>query len=94
MFDAIVRTASRLFARTSRIRVVDGEVLRLCASSDRPGTADLREDALPANRDSVGGRVWLERRALQVGDTTAQDAPPSARRRQFLSRSTSDTRSC
>ena len=75
VFDAIVSTASRLFGRRSRIRVVDADRLQLRASSDRLGVQELGEDPLPVTRQTLGGRVALDRAAAQVADTQAADAP-------------------
>jgi signal transduction histidine kinase len=74
VFDAIVQSASRLFGRRARIRLAQGGALHLRARSD-PGESDPADAPLPISRESIGGRVFLERTALQISDTHAADAP-------------------
>ncbi len=78
VFDAIVASAARLFGRTGRIRLLEGGELRLRARSDRQTHADSADESLAINRDTIGGRVVLERTALQIGDIQAPDAPAFA----------------
>jgi len=77
VFDAIVESAARLFGRNARIRLVEGNQLCLRARSDRPGEGDGPDAPLPIDQDSIGGRIVLERRALQISDTKAAGAPVS-----------------
>jgi PAS domain S-box-containing protein len=71
VFDAIVNSAARLFGRAARIRLVEGQFLRLRATSDGlPAGAPM-----PIASDNIGGRVLFERTALQVSDTEAAGAP-------------------
>jgi len=75
VFDAIVESAARLFGRNARIRLVEGNQLCLRARSDRPGQGAASAAPMPIDQESIGGRIVLERRALQVSDTEATGAP-------------------
>jgi GAF domain-containing protein len=79
VFDAIVQSASRLFGRASTLRLVEGGGLRRRAMSEPADAQTQPVELLPIDSDSLGGRVVLEGKALQVVDTRAQDAPPYAR---------------
>ncbi|HXX82604.1 MAG TPA: GAF domain-containing protein [Casimicrobiaceae bacterium] len=79
VFDAIVLSASRLFGRRARIRLVEGQSLRLRATSDGDTVQDLPEGVVPIDDGSVVGRVALERKPMQVRDTRGLDAPAFAR---------------
>jgi GAF domain-containing protein len=71
VFDAIVNSASRLFDRTARIRLAeDGHLVLRATSGDLDAGAPM-----PISGDNLGGRVFEQRRAQQVGDTEALDAP-------------------
>jgi signal transduction histidine kinase len=80
VFEAIVQSAARLFGRRARLRVVEGDRLRLRARSDGGPTDAAAVEALRIDRNSVGGQVMLEGRAMQMSDTHAPDAPPHVRR--------------
>ena len=77
VFDAIVSSAARLFDRSARIRIVEGDKLRLRASSNRAGESAPGDVPLTITPDSLGGRVFMERSALQVSDIDAPGAPAS-----------------
>ena len=79
VFDAIVASAARLFGRTARIRLLEDRKLILRAISDRSVPDASLDEPLALDRNSAGGRVALDRAALQVPDTRAPDAPASAR---------------
>ena len=85
VFDAIVQSASRLFRRNVRIRLAEGGELRLRAKS-AAGPADLLADStMLLDATSMAGRVVLERRAAQVADIEAPDAPPLRQRAGYRS---------
>jgi signal transduction histidine kinase/HAMP domain-containing protein len=75
VLGAIVRSAARLFGRTVRIRLHEGDKLPLRASSDHSDEGASGGMPLTLTPDSLGGRVFLERRALQVADIGAPGAP-------------------
>ena len=75
VFDAIVKSAARLFGRKARIRLVKDGGLHLCARSDDPQPGEAPDVPMPITPDSIGGRAFVERKALQVVDTHAPDAP-------------------
>ena len=78
VLDAIVHSAAQLFGRRAAIRLVDGAGLRRQAAS---GSDDGFHGAetLPVDGQSLVGQVALQRRALQVADALADDAPPYMR---------------
>jgi GAF domain-containing protein len=80
VLDAIVTSAARLFGRRARIRLVEDGRLVMGARSDRPAIVGALDEPLPLDRDSAGGRVALDRVALQIADTKAPEAPPSAQK--------------
>jgi signal transduction histidine kinase len=78
VFDAIVSSAHRLFGRDASLRVVEGNVIRRKASvSSQEGFRGL--ESMPIDHESLVGRAVLDRKAMQVRDTEAPDAPPYAR---------------
>jgi signal transduction histidine kinase len=80
VFDAIVQSAARLFNRRARIRLVDGDGLRLRARS----TGAEGEAVIPIDRDAAAGRAVLDRRPVQFTDVQTEDTPESFRRRSRL----------
>jgi len=76
VFDAIVQSAARLFGRTARIRLLEGNGLRLRARSD----GDAGDAVIAIDRESAGGRAFLERRPIQLADASASDSTAYARR--------------
>jgi GAF domain-containing protein len=72
VLDAIVQTAARLFARRARIRVLEGGQLHLRARFGAEGD-EVARAPIPIDRNSVGGRVVLGRKAVQIGDTQTTD---------------------
>jgi GAF domain-containing protein len=75
VFDAIVESAERLFGRSARIRLLEGNELHLRASSGPAGGA-MPGAPLPATRDNIAGRAILDKVPMQVADTQATGAPP------------------
>ena len=75
VFDAIVKSAARLFGRNARIRLVKDGRLHLHARSDDPQPGEPADLPMPITPDSIGGRAFMERQALQVADIHAPDAP-------------------
>jgi two-component system, NtrC family, sensor kinase len=74
VLDSVCRTAQRLCgAGLAGIAVRRGDVYRYVATSSAnpEWDAKLRDTALFPSRDSVAGRVLLERRAVHVEDLTA-----------------------
>ena len=74
VLDSVCRTAQRLCgAGLAGIAVRRGDVYRYVATSSAnpEWDAKLRDTALLPSRDSVAGRVLLERRAVHVEDLTA-----------------------
>ena len=79
VFDAIVRSAARLFGRRAALRTVEADGLRRRAASYVAPDEYHGPDLMPINGDSIVGRAVLERRSQQVVDTQASEAPPFAR---------------
>jgi GAF domain-containing protein len=78
VLDAIVQSAARLFGRRARIRLVEGQHLRLRARSD---SEDVADPLLSIDRDSTAGMALLDRKVVQFKDVEAPDAPPHAQAR-------------
>ena len=86
VFDAIVQSAARLFSRIARIRLIDADQqLRLRARSDSASVDHdgIDELILPIDRESIFGRVVLDRKALQGGDSMGPGGSPSALARKL-----------
>jgi GAF domain-containing protein len=79
VFDAIVKSAARLFGRRATLRLVEADGLRRRAVSDPESVQGQGEELMPIDTDSLTGRVVLERKAMQVVDTRGPDAPPFAK---------------
>ena len=79
VFDAIVRSAARLFGRKAALRTVDADGLRRRAKSYLSQDEFHGDEVLPVDRGNLAGRAVLECRALQIADTQAPDATPYAR---------------
>ncbi|MEW6687708.1 MAG: GAF domain-containing protein [Pseudomonadota bacterium] len=79
VFDAIVRSAARLFNRRATLRLVVPEGLRRVASSHAELVESGPPELMPLDRDNLSGRVVLGGKAIQVVDTLGPDAPPYAR---------------
>jgi signal transduction histidine kinase len=74
VFDAIVNSAARLFGRTARIRLLQGDRLHLRARS-QGGSQAVGTHTMPLTPESIQGQVALARKALQIADTEASDTP-------------------
>jgi signal transduction histidine kinase len=79
VFDAIVRSAARLFGRRAALRTVEADGLRRRAASYVAPDEYHGPDLMPIDGDSIVGRAVLERRSQQVVDTQASEAPRFAR---------------
>jgi GAF domain-containing protein/CheY-like chemotaxis protein len=79
VFDAIVRSAARLFGRKAAVRTVEPEGLRRRAISYDGGDEFHGPDVVPVDERSLVGRVVIEGRALQIADTFGEEAPAFAR---------------
>ena len=79
VFDAIVKSAERLFGRRAGLRIAEPEGLRLRAHSDglRPETV---MEVMPIDEESMVGQVAIFGRAIQFSDLRGPDAPPFARK--------------
>src|SRR5262249_2295299 len=83
VFDAIVRSASRLcggeYAIVTRY---DGQLLHLAAQyNPRPGTADTTPKFVPQapHRGGIPPRAFLDARMVHVSDVDAEELEPSTR---------------
>jgi GAF domain-containing protein len=79
VFDAIVHSAARLFARKAALRTVEVDGLRRRARSYAENDEFHGPDVVPINGASFLGRVVLECRALQIADTREPTVPPFTR---------------
>ncbi|MGL6112506.1 MAG: GAF domain-containing protein, partial [Rubrivivax sp.] len=74
VFDAIVRSAARLFGRKTALRTVEPEGLRSRARSYELTAEEFHgPELMPINRHSLVGRAVLDGRTLQVADNRAPD---------------------
>src|SRR5262249_19988975 len=83
IFDAIVRSASRLcggeYAIVTRY---DGRLLHLAAQyNPRPGTADTTAKFFPQvpHREALGPRAFIDAHLVHAPDVDAEDVEPSTR---------------
>ena len=83
IFDAIVRSASRLCGgEYAIVTQYDGQLLHLAAQYNaRPGTADETAKHFPQapNRGGVTPRAFLDARMVHVPDVDAEELAPSTR---------------
>ena len=75
VFDAIVRSAARLFGRKAGLRTVEADGLRRRARSYAESDEFHGAEVMPIDRENLVGRAVLERRAQQIADTHAPTAP-------------------
>ena len=74
VFDAIVRSAARLFGRKTALRTVEPEGLRRRARSYELTAEEFHgPELMPIDRHSLVGRAVLDGRTLQVADNRAPD---------------------
>ncbi len=78
VFDAIVASASRLFDRTANLWMLtpENQLQRRARSSE---FLDHHNLLRPIDRESMIGKVVLERTAIQITDTHGPDSTPYAR---------------
>jgi GAF domain-containing protein len=79
VFDAIVRSAGRLFGRNAALRLVDADGLQRRATSVVDPEEFHGADLLPIDRNSLVGIAILEAKAMQLADTSAHEATAYAR---------------
>ena len=82
VFDAIVRSALRLFGGLGvAITVVDRNLIQLAASGGGVFSTEAarKRFPMPLTRESVSGQSILECVAVQIADTEAAEAPEYAR---------------
>jgi len=87
IFDAIVRSASRLCGSEYAIVTrYDGELLHLAAQHNaRPGTADTTAQffpQVPRRETSIAARAFVDAAVIHVPDIEIEELEPSVRRRR------------
>ena len=80
VFDAIVRSAARLFGRFASLRIAEPGGLRRRALSHPQLVKRFGLEVIPLDRDSLAGQVVLEGNAKQLMDTRGPDATLYARK--------------
>jgi C4-dicarboxylate-specific signal transduction histidine kinase len=75
VLDAVAENAARLCeANNAVIFRLEGDLLRLVASYGGIPTTSHAREGIPANRDTVIGRVACDRRTVHVQDLAAEDS--------------------